>query len=106
MKVDVAVLGAGRVGQAAAYDLLRMGYRVGLLDISMESLSRAGERLGDVTTHRIPMDTSWISSPPIEADLYAMALPLKYTLRYMEPLLGGWRAGPRRVVGGHSYTQA
>ncbi len=87
MRVDVAILGAGRVGQAAAYDFLRMGYSVALLDVSQDSLDRASERLGDVYKYRIPPETGWISNPPIGAELYAMALPLKYTLRYMEPLL-------------------
>ncbi len=86
MKWDVAVLGMGRVGYAAAYDLDRQGYKVVGLDISGDALKKASRELG-IETVEIDPNLQWISEAGKYASTYAMALPLQHTLRYMEPLV-------------------
>jgi len=86
MRYDAAVIGMGRVGLAAAYDLKRMGYKVIGLDISSSALEKASSRIG-IDVYEIDPGFKWMDTFNLDVDIYLMALPLEHTLDYLKRLL-------------------
>ena len=86
MRFDIAVLGAGRIGYSAAYDLSRQGYKLLALDISSESLEKVGSKLG-IDTMKIDMEFKWVDDLRGSVETIVSALPGDISYSYVERLL-------------------
>ncbi len=82
----VAVLGSGRIGYAAIYDFLRLGYDVIALDVSDASLKFVKEKM-DVPVYKIDKDFQWMDKFKEDADAIVTALPWSISKTYVEKLL-------------------
>ena len=74
MNYDVLVWGAGRIGYAAAYDLVNEGYRVIVADINKDALKNIEERLGVETTSVSP-GYDWLMDYKGKVEVVASSLP-------------------------------
>ena len=87
MKYDVCILGAGRIGYAAAYDFKRLGYKVLAVDINEKQLSRINDKL-DVDTLKLKPGLESISDLKGKARLIASSLPIDISREYVEYMIG------------------
>ncbi len=74
MKYDVLVWGAGRIGYAAAYDLVNEGYKVIVADVSREALERVSKDLG-VDTVKVGFDYDWLTQYKDKVNIVSSSLP-------------------------------
>jgi len=74
MRYDVLVWGAGRIGFAAAYDLLSEGYKVVVADVNEAALERVEVRLG-ADTAKVSMGYEWLVDFRGAVDVVASSLP-------------------------------
>lgn len=74
MKYDVLLWGAGRIGYAAAYDLVNEGYKVMVADVSSEALNRISKDF-DVDTVKVGLDYDWLTEYKDKVRVVSSSLP-------------------------------
>ncbi len=74
MKYDVLVWGAGRIGYAAAYDLVNNGYKVIVADLSVGALKYISDKLG-VETVKVSPDYNWLDDFKGKVEVISSSLP-------------------------------
>ena len=86
MKYDVCILGVGRIGYAAAYDLKRLGYKILALDISEEHLKKIRTEL-DIDIARLTPKLDDLSRYKDRARLFLSSLPIDISNKYVEYMI-------------------
>ena len=86
MKYDVCILGAGRIGYAAAYDLRRLGYNVLAVDIRDKPLNRIKDSL-DIATLKLKPGLNSIAELKDKARLIVSSLPIDISREYVEYMI-------------------
>ncbi len=87
MGYDVCILGAGRIGYAAAYDFKKLGYKILAVDINENQLKRFEENL-DVDTMKIEPGIESLPKLKDMSRLIASSLPIDISREYVEYLIG------------------